>query len=50
MNKILLIFFALALSAGPALSWGWGGEGGECPYSKDQSNQEKTEQVKESDD
>ncbi len=32
----------------PVLAWGWGGDG-DCPYSKDKANQEKTEQVDESD-
>ncbi len=29
------------------MAWGWGSEGN-CPYSKDQSSQEETEQVEES--
>ena len=48
MKKFLPLVFALSISAGPALAWGWGGEG-DCPFSKDKSNQEtKTEQVEES--
>ena len=48
MKKVLPLVFALSISAGPALAWGWGGKG-DCPFSKDKSNQEtKTEQVEES--
>ncbi len=49
VKRVLPLFFALSISAGPALAWGWGGEGG-CSYSKDKSNQEtKTEKVEQSD-
>ena len=48
MKKVFTLIFALSVTAGPSLSWGWG-EGG-CSGSKDKFNQEnKTEQVKESD-
>ncbi len=48
MKKILPLVFALSISSGSALAWGWGGEG-DCPFSKEKSNQErKTEQVEES--
>ena len=46
MKKVFTLVFALSVTAGPSLSWGWG-EGG-C--SKDKSNQEsKAEQVEETD-
>ena len=46
MKKIFPLVFALSISAGPVLAW----RGGDCPFSKDKSNQEtKTEQVEESD-
>ncbi len=46
MKKILPLVFALSIGAAPVLAWG----GGDCPFSKDKSNQEtKTEQVEESD-
>ncbi len=48
MNKILPVVFALSTISAPVLAWGWGGDGN-CPYSKNQVNQEKTEQVEESD-
>ena len=49
MKKVLPLFFALTMSVGPVFAWGWGGEG-DCPFSKDKSNEEiKTEQVEESD-
>ncbi len=49
VKKIIPLFFALSVIAGPSLAWGWGGEGG-CPYSKDKTNQDtKTEQVVETD-
>ena len=42
------LVFALSVTAGPSLSWGWG-EGG-CSGSKAKFNQEnKTEQVKATD-
>ena len=44
--KILSAVFALSMVWGPVLAWGWGGNG-DCPYSKDKVNQEKTEQVEE---
>ncbi len=48
MKNVLPLVFALSISAGPALAWGWDGEG-DCPLSKEKSNQEiKTEQVEES--
>ena len=48
VKKVIPLFFALSVIAGPSLAWGWG-EGG-CSYSKDKTNQEtKTEQVKETD-
>ena len=48
VKKVFTLVFALSVTAGPSLSWGWG-EGG-CSGSKDKFNQEnKTEQVKESD-
>ena len=36
----------LSLSTSPVLALGF--SGGDCPYSKDKTNQEKTEQVDES--
>ena len=48
MKRILPLVFALSISAGPVLAWGVGGDG-ECPYSKGKANQDKTEQVEESD-
>ncbi len=49
VKKVLPLFFALTMSVGPVFAWGWGGEG-DCPFSKDKSNEEiKTEQVEESD-
>ena len=46
MKKVVPLFFALSVIAGPSLAWGWG-EGG-CL--KDKANQEgKTEQVQETD-
>ena len=48
MKKILLLVFALSLVTRPVLAWGWGGDSN-CPYSKDKLNEEKTEQVEESD-
>ena len=49
MKKIISLVFALSFIGSPSLAWGWGGEGG-CSYSKDKANQEnKTEQVKETD-
>ena len=48
VKKVIPLFFALSVIAGPSLAWGWG-EGG-CSYSKDKKNQEtKTEHVKETD-
>ena len=48
VKKVIPLFFALSVIAGPSLAWGWS-EGG-CSYSKDKKNQEtKTEQVKETD-
>ena len=50
MKKVLPLVFALSISVGPVLAWGSGGEG-DCPFSKNKSNQEaKTEQVEESED
>ncbi len=49
MKNVLPLFFALTMSVGPVFAWEWGGEG-DCPFSKDKSNEEiKTEQVEESD-
>ena len=48
MKKILPFVFALSLVTRPVLAWGWGGDGN-CPYSKNKVNQEKTEKVEESD-
>ena len=48
MRKILPLVFVLSLVTMPVLAWGWGGEGN-CPYSKDKINQEKTEEVEGSD-
>ncbi|KGG14849.1 MULTISPECIES: hypothetical protein [unclassified Prochlorococcus] len=48
MKKNLPVLFALLMISAPVLAWGWGGDG-DCPYSKDKANQEKTEQVDESD-
>ena len=48
VKKILPVVFALSMISTPVLAWGWGGNG-DCPYSKDKANQEKTEQVDESD-
>ena len=47
MKKALVLVFTLAIgSAAPAMAWGGDGD---CPYSKSESTQEKTEQVEESD-
>ena len=46
MRKILPVVFALSII--PVPSWGWGSNG-DCPYSKDKVNQEKMEQVEDSD-
>ena len=48
MRRIFPLVFALSLVASPVLAWGWGGDGN-CPYSKDKANQERNEQVEESD-
>ena len=49
VKKFIPLVFALSVIAGPSLAWGWGGEG-VCPHSKDKTNQEdKTEQVDETD-
>ena len=48
MKKVLPVVFALSIISGPVLAWGWGSDG-DCPYSKDKVNQEKKEQVEESD-
>ena len=48
MKKILPAVFALSMISAPVFAWGWGGDG-DCPYSKDKANQEKNEQVDESD-
>ena len=48
MKTILLLVFALSLGTRPVLAWSWGGDSN-CPFSKDKVNQEKTEQVEESD-
>ena len=49
MKKVLPLVFALSICSTPLLAWGWGGEAGGCPYSKDKSNQEgETQQVEES--
>ena len=46
VKKIIPLFFALSVFAGPSHSWGWGD--GSC--SKDKSNQDaKTEEVEETD-
>jgi len=48
VKKVISLVFALSVIGSPSLAWGWG-EGG-CSGSKDKFNQEnKTEQVKESD-
>ncbi len=47
MNKILSCALVFSVGAAPALAWGWGD--GECPYSKEKTSQEKSEQVEESD-
>ncbi len=36
------------MATGPVFAWGWGGDGN-CPYSKDKVNQEKTEKAEQSD-
>ena len=46
MKKILALFFTLSISTAPVFAWGFGSD---CPYSKDKVNQEKSEQVEESD-
>ncbi len=48
MTKILLSVFALSIVSAPVMAWGWGGDG-DCPYSKEKANQDKTEQIEESD-
>ncbi len=48
MKKILSLVFLFSITTAPVLSWGWGGDG-DCPFSKDKANQEKTEKVEESD-
>ena len=48
MKKNLPVVIALSIISAPVLAWGWGGDGN-CPYSKDKLNQEKTEQVEDSD-
>ena len=48
MKKILPVVFAFSMISTPVLAWGWGGDG-DCQYSKDKTNKEKTEQVDESD-
>tara|TARA_B100001250_G_C19133569_1_gene500708 strand:+ start:221 stop:370 length:150 start_codon:yes stop_codon:yes gene_type:complete len=48
VKKIFPLVVALFLSTSPAFSWGWEGDG-DCPFSKDKDNQEKTEQVEKSD-
>ena len=48
MKKVLLLVFALLIGSGPVFAWGWSEEG-DCPFSKNKSNQEaKTEQLEES--
>ncbi|WP_320663913.1 hypothetical protein [Prochlorococcus sp. MIT 1223] len=49
MKKVLPVVLALSMIPVPVLSWGWGGADGDCPYSKNKANQEKTEQVDEPD-
>ncbi len=36
MNKILALAFALSMATAPVLAWG----SGDCPYSKNNTNQE----------
>ena len=48
VRKVFPLILFLSISAGPALSLGWSG-GGDCPFSKDKTSQENTEQVEESD-
>ncbi len=48
MKKVLPVVFTLSVISAPVLAWGWGGDG-DCPYSKEKGNQEKSEQVEESD-
>ena len=48
MKEILTLLFALSISTGSVFAWGWSGDG-DCPNSKDKLNQDKTEQVEESD-
>ena len=45
MKKVHQILCALLICSGPVLAWGGNGD---CPYSKGNANQEKTEQVEES--
>ncbi len=47
MKKVLPLMFVFSIVTSPVLAWGWGSDG-DCPYSKDKANQEKTEQVEES--
>ena len=48
MRKVLPLVFALLLVTKPVLAWDWGGDSN-CPYSENKVNQEKIEQVEESD-
>ena len=49
VKKFISFVFSLSVIGSPSLAWGWGGEG-DCPYSKDKTNQDaKTEQVEETD-
>ena len=47
MKKFLIALFAFSISTSPVAAWGWGEGKGDCPYSKDKANHEKTEQVEE---
>ena len=48
MKKFLPLLFALSMITPTVFAWGWGGDG-DCPYSKNQTNEDKTEQLEHSD-
>ncbi len=47
-STFLLTISLFLLTTTSVLAWPWGGEG-ECSFSKDQANQEKSEEIEKSD-
>ncbi|WP_269623473.1 hypothetical protein [Prochlorococcus marinus] len=48
MKFFFTLVLALSISTAPLLAWGWGGDG-DCPHSKENAKEQKTEQVEDSD-